>query len=183
MPKQIVIIRHGEKTKDPNNFGLSQKGFARSLYLVDYLKNNEMFSTPDKIYCFNTHNGVNRSKQLIQPFIDKYTIPCDYQFSDDEKGTTALVKDIMSSENDNYNILICWEHNTIPFLIQQISSKFRDFKYWSNDPKHKKTDDDNYTLTVVINNDKLLCTNQSDDFDKDNRKLKHLKKQEVVFKI
>ena len=76
MVKQIIIIRHGEKTSDKQFYGLSQQGLIRSLYLVDYfnnpkvINNEQAYNKPDLIYCFNKHNCINRSKQLMQPLID-----------------------------------------------------------------------------------------------------------------
>lgn len=200
LPKEIIIIRHGEKPKDSNFFGLSQQGLARSVYLVDYflhpveVNNQQIYDVPDLIYCFNTHNGVNRSKQLMQPLIDT-GISYDGDFVDDDTGTTNLVNDLFTSKNINKVLLICWEHSFIPSLIQQIGNKlsngqniYEKFRYWATNPKkgvNNKNDDDLYSLTVVIqtNDLSLKCVNQSDTFTKNNTELKKLDNYSLGFTL
>lgn len=195
-PKQIIICRHGEKPKDTHFFGLSQKGLARSAYLIEYfadpIKINkiEMYNKPDKIYCFSTHDGINRSKQLMQPLIDAHNIPVNTEYNNHKHGTTQLVDELFTPDNDNLTILICWEHNIIPELIQQIGEKidnadFNKIKYWSSNPEKIHTDDDAYSLTFVIEPSakSLIIVNQSDDFSKDDSKLKKLDKYKVLFTL
>jgi len=193
--KQIIIIRHGEKPKDKDCFGLSQKGLARSAYLVDYfadpvsVKGHVMYNKPDKIYCFDEHTGINRSKQLMQPLIDSHHIPYNCEYNDHTSGTTQMVNNIFTNDA-NLIILICWEHNIIPELIQLIGkhidcSNFDKFKCWSDTPEKGKTDEDEYGLTIVINpEDKsLIMIDQSNDFSKNDQLLKKLDNYKIIYKL
>ena len=193
-PKQIIICRHGEKPKDKNYFGLSQKGFARSAYLVDYfanpitVKGKPMYNKPDKIYCFNVHNGINRSKQLMQPLIDSHNIPHSYIYNNHEDGTTEMINELFA-DNGNANVLICWEHKIIPQMIQliaqHIGADFSKFKYWSSEPDKIKTDSAEYALTIVIDptNKTLIVVDQSNDFSKDDQKLRKLDHHKIIYKL
>ena len=196
MPKQIIIIRHGEKTSDKSFYGLSQKGLMRSLYLADYFNNpiehddKPVFNKPDLIYCFNKHKCINRSKQSMQPLIDS-GIPYNCNFDNDEKQTSLLVYDMFNKEHDDRTVLICWEHKIIPSLIQQIGTMisdkpiFKKFKSWSINPTTGKNDKELYSMTVVINIEdmSLKCVNQSTTFNKHITKLKKLDKYEVGFSL
>lgn len=198
LPKQILIIRHGEKPKDKNFFGLSQQGLARSKYLVDYftnpivIKGEQMYEKPEMIFCFDVHDGINRSRQLMQPLIDT-GIPYDDNMNDGKEGTSQLIEEILSEKYENKIVLVCWEHKIIPFLINEIGKKlnnnsFKDFKYWAADPKNgvKGTDDsDLYSMTVVIDPvaNTLKCLNQSTRFDNNDRVLKKAKEYFVMFSL
>ena len=197
-PKQILIIRHGEKPKDKNFFGLSQQGLARSKYLVDYFTNpieidgKQMFEKPDMIFCFDVHDGINRSRQLMQPLIDT-GIPFDDSINNGKNGTSKLVDEIFDDKYENKTILVCWEHKIIPFLVKEIGNKmkidkFKDFKFWAIDPKNgDKHDDDSslYSMTVIIDPtaNTLNCINQSTDFNKNGSVLKNAKNYTISFSL
>lgn len=151
-----------------------------------------MYNKPDLIYCFNKHNCVNRSKQLMQPLIDT-GIPHNCKFNDTDKDTEAIVEELFNASNDSKTLLICWEHKSIPLLIQLIGDKiakntFKNFKYWATNPQNPgngKNDDSLYSMTVIINydNNTLKCINQSDDFDKKVTVLKPADKYTVQYSI
>ena len=200
LPREIIIIRHGEKTEDKNFFGLSQKGLARSIYLLDYFTNpveingKHVYNKPDIIYCFNKHDGLNRSKQLMQPLIDS-GIVYNIESNNDKKGTEQMVDDLFNDKNKDLTLLVCWEHTIIPDLVQMIGKKisgnkniYKKFKYWSTDPakgKHGESDNSLYSLTVVIDplNHTLRCVNQSDNFNKACSLLKKADKYQIGFTI
>jgi hypothetical protein len=203
-PRQIIIIRHGEKPRDKDNFGLSQQGFARSKYLVDYftdpviINGKQMYQRPQMIYCFNTHDGVNRSRQSMQPLIDT-GIQYDDELSNGKSGTQSLVDQIFDDKNQNKTILVCWEHKIIPFLVEEIGkrmsknenqnkNRFKDFNFWALDPKNgEKGENDHslYSMTVIIDltENTLQCINQSTDFNKNSQVLKKEKDYHILFSL
>lgn len=200
LPKQIIIIRHGEKPNDKDFFGLSQQGLARSKYLVDYFSNpiiidgRQMFERPQMIFCFDVHDGINRSRQLMQPLIDT-GIPFVDNINNGKNGTSELVDKIFDDEYENKTLLICWEHKIIPFMVNEIgkklnNDKFNDFKFWAIDPKNgnkHKHDDELYSMTIIIDpltkTNTLNCIDQSNDFGKNNAVLKKIKKYVVLFSL
>jgi hypothetical protein len=192
LPKQIIVIRHGEKPSDDKNPNLSIKGVARSKYLIDYFLNPVIegaYNKPDIIYVYNIHKGANRSRELMQPLID-LKIPYNMDYDDSKKGTHDLVKDVFSKHNDNKTVLICWEHNIIPDIINEIGDNikknlFDKFRSWSNNPTGKKGDDDLYSLTIIIDphNKQLIGINQSDDFSEDHTILNKLSSYNIIFKM
>src|SRR5689334_312871 len=125
IPKQIIIIRHGEKPTNEDDPNLSVFGYARSKYLVNYFLNpviENTYNKPDIIYVYNVHDGINRSKELMQPLIDR-GIPYNMNHDDDKKGTADMVDDVFNKHNKNKTVLICWEHNIIPYMINEVGDR------------------------------------------------------------
>lgn len=168
---KITIIRHGEKTNNDDDHNLSQQGFLRSYYLVNYFKND----LPNMIYCFLTSNNliINRSLQLMLPLILTNKINYNQQFNDEKKDTEKMVNYIFSNSNDTDHILIWWEHLAIPDIINQIGKKINkdyNFKSWSINNYNKNNHDDNklFSLTIEIDTiTKQLNVYSQDDFEKD----------------
>ncbi len=122
MPAQVIIIRHGEK--DPQSFGLTQKGFERAGALAYYLT-----ETPDLLlygppFALFASRPVHRSDEFTTRCIDTlaptaallslpvhspYAPPHDQQLADF----------VLNNKNyDGKNILICWHHTSIKNLIK-----------------------------------------------------------------
>jgi len=199
MPKEIIVIRHGEKPKDKKDQNLSTEGVARSHYLVDYFlhpvvdaNNKPYYDVPQLIYVFNKHKNQNRSAELAKFLIDS-GIPSNANFNDDKKDTLAMVDDLFKSENDDKTLLVIWEHTLIPFLIQAIGSKikknlFHNFNYWSVDPingKKGKDDGHLYSMTVVIDpkNKSAIGVQQSDDFNSTGTVLTDIPEHKILFTL
>lgn len=162
-PKNIYVIRHGEKPNDKDIHELSIKGVARAYYMINYWtnSNNQSIVRPDIIYCFvNSYGLGNRSYQLMLPLIRHSNIPVNTNFKDD-KDEKSMVLHVMSN-NPGKTVLICWEHSNIPLVIGLIydqlfvNNTMRDrYKYWALDPTNgadtkNKDDGDLYSLTILI---------------------------------
>lgn len=192
-PKQIYVIRHGEKPDDKNIPDLTIQGVARAHYLINYWKNQNI-PNPDIIYCYKNGNGLrNRSYQLMTPLATNYNIYINADFEDD-KEEDKMISHVFKN-NPGKIVLICWEHTNIPLIVKLIYDALSDqntqntqntqnamkkqFKYWALDPLHgiikskSKTknadsdnDDDLYSLTVLIdtNTKELTGFSQSNNF-------------------
>jgi hypothetical protein len=191
LPKQLIVIRHGEKNKSAkskDNPGCSKAGLARANYLADFfLTPNSIFQKPDIIYVFQKTKKpdplLNRSVQLATPLIkigQYQPNQVNSEFDDGKGDTTKMVNDIFSPSNAGKVVLCIWEHSEIPNIIQEAGkiiaaaqghSKplFSHFKGWNLDPTKAKDDGDLYSLTVVINTatSNLVAINQSNNFSKD----------------
>lgn len=176
LPRQLIIIRHGEKPTT-GAIGLSPQGIARANYMMKYfgIPQSILYNKPDHVRMFGQHAGDNRSTGLMMPFIQKYSIPHDIQFKDDSTDTLAMVHDTMSGKFVDKSVCICWEHTQIAPLIREfgklimIPNRLSLFKYWSVNPTpDKATKDDGklYNSTIIIDpkTGSLVAVNQSDDF-------------------
>src|SRR5437868_1396817 len=187
LPKQIYIIRHGEKPDDRSIPDLSIQGLARAHYLINYWKNQNL-PNPDIIYCFRNGHGLrNRSNQVMTPLSIIHNIKINSEFKDD-KEEKEMVDHVMKN-NANQIVLICWEHNNIPLVVkfiydilaeQDIDKNImkNNLKYWSLDPengvtvksksksKSPENDHDLYSLTLSIDveSKQLTGLSQSNNF-------------------
>lgn len=202
-PKQIICLRHAEKTADKSFTGASQKGCARAVYLAKLLskpvkiEGKREYRVPEVVYCFNKHSGSNRSVQLIIPFCLRQGILPNIDFSDDDEGTMALVDDIFTEKNNDKVVCIVWEHNHIPMLCQALGERlgcesFRQFQYWGDQPnvgvkvKGKRGNDRNNFYTTVVmtpNKQRLICFSQSNKFDKQAKKLQSLREYRITYHV
>lgn len=120
-PKQIILIRHGEK-KDGNE--LDGKGEKRAKQLVDFFLYDSRtlnFGVPFAIYAMKPHDktGSLRPIETVTPLADKLGLKInkDYQ-KDDVKD---LVKDMFDhSKYGGKLIVVCWEHTLILSIVKEL---------------------------------------------------------------
>ena len=182
LPKQIYIIRHAEKEKNPKFFGCSKRGLARSLFLAGFfLTPSELIFKPDLIYCFNKHKNKNRSVQTATPLykIGQYKPEqLNTQFNNDEEDTAKMLDSMFHPDNAGKIILCIWEHKIIPRIIRSIGDRlgirsFSDFKVWSQKPWKGKDDRSLFSLVIIIETASkvLVACSQGDNFTKDESEL------------
>ena len=126
--KQVVIIRHAEKPEKGDN--LSCKGLNRALELPAVLF--AKFKLPDHIFVPGIKAGksTNQSRmyQTIVPFAVKYNLDIDTRF--DVEDTKPLADAIMETPG---NVLVVWQHNNIPGIIQALGITDKDLKWNDTD--------------------------------------------------
>ncbi len=112
-PRQILIIRHGEKTGDKTDPHLNPRGYARAAALVRLFPSR--FDTPQ--FLFATHQSAhsNREVETIEPLAGALHMRIDSRFADEEYA--ALAKELLSRPvYADKNLLLCWHHGRIPEL-------------------------------------------------------------------
>lgn len=115
---KLVFIRHAERPENGDN--LTCKGLNRSLMLPALLY--QKFGKPSNIYipALKLGDQTKRSRmfQTITPFAVKYnlTINSVYDEEDEKHIGKALLK-------ENGTIIIVWEHNDIPAIVQYLGIK------------------------------------------------------------
>jgi hypothetical protein len=178
LPKQIILCRHVEKPKDPANHGASRKGEARAQYLAQFfLTPNTTFNKPDFIYAFTKKaSGLdNRSYEAMEPLIKIGTYDSDKvntTFGDSKSDSLSMISDVLKNHGGE-TVLICWEHNVLPMMIQSIGQHissddvFHEFQSWNANPSKTETDNELYSLTIVIDVPRkcLTAISQSDNYD------------------
>lgn len=124
---RVVIIRHGEKSRD--GFNLSCQGENRALQLPEVLYRK--FKKPDYVYVPST--GIRnlmahvRMFETIVPFAVKYDLAVNSEFPVD--GYAAMADHVLAKTG---TVLIVWEHIDIPQLAARLGV---------SDPPHWKGKD------------------------------------------
>jgi broad specificity phosphatase PhoE len=119
-PKQVLIIRHGEKPRDPSSIHLSSRGAARARALTSLFQgSSNRFDPPHFLFAARRTKKSNRSVETLQPLSQALELRIDDTYRDDEYG--KLAREIVERSADKYAqkaILICWHHGSIPLIAQ-----------------------------------------------------------------
>ena len=126
--RQVVIIRHAEKPDKGDN--LSCQGLNRALALPAMLYSK--YKLPDHIFVPDMKSGksTNQSRmyQTIVPFAVKYNRDIDTRYSvDDVKNLADAIMKISGY------VLVVWEHDKIPDIVQALGIKDKDLKWKDSD--------------------------------------------------
>jgi phosphohistidine phosphatase SixA len=112
-PKQILLMRHAEKSanaKDPN---LNARGYARAAALARLFP--ARFDTPDFLFATKASQRSNRPVETIAPLARALHLPIDARFADEKFA--SLARDLSShSRYSGKTVLVCWHHGNIPRL-------------------------------------------------------------------
>ena len=121
-PKQVVIVRHGDKLLEDPGQTLSQTGYLRAVALSQYYV-KYFNSVPDIVFAANPMPSYDsfREIQTVAPLVNiasglgnKLTISHPYSVGQED----VMTKEILSNESyDGKNILICWEHGHINSIL------------------------------------------------------------------
>jgi len=110
-PRQILLIRHGEKTGDKTDPNLNPRGYARAAALPDLFAGR--FDTPQFLFATLRSAHSNREVETIEPLARRLHLEIDSRFADEEFA--ALAKELLAKPvYSGKNLLICWHHGRIP---------------------------------------------------------------------
>jgi hypothetical protein len=119
-PKQILIIRHGEKPGDPSaaddaqpDPNLSVKGFERAAALSVYIPST--FPKVDFLFATKKSKHSDRPIETITPLSAAIHEEIDHHFADDDYPALAKLL-LTDSKYAGKRVLICWHHGHIPEL-------------------------------------------------------------------
>ena len=122
-PKEVLIIRHGEKPGDPavdnqaDGPDLSTKGYERAAALAIYIP--ATFHQPDFLFATQPSRHSNRPVETITPLAQALKMTINSNHADDDYQKVA--DDIL--QNSKYagkEVLICWHHGQIPNLAKAL---------------------------------------------------------------
>ena len=133
-PKNIFIIRHGEKSAsvEPTiQYHLNQNGIYRACQIPTLINQLNKIGYPISyiVTCnpcpWNTTDPSMRPQQTISMASFLLNIPMFIygQSSDIDKTVDALFNDDVSNQFNGLNVLICWEHTAIQKLSIAIVDK------------------------------------------------------------
>jgi hypothetical protein len=121
-PKQVVIVRHGDKLLEDPGQTLSQTGYLRAVALSQYYV-KYFNSVPDIVFAVNPSPAYDKFREIqtVAPIVNvaaglgkKLKISHPYSVGQE----AILTEEILSDKSyDGKNILICWEHLHIGKLL------------------------------------------------------------------
>jgi phosphohistidine phosphatase SixA len=112
-PKRILLMRHADKTDDPDNEDLSDAGVERAKRLATYIP--ETFGKPDIIVATAHSKHSDRPKETVEPLADALGLKIQHDF--ENKEFADLVDEIFNDPDyKNKTVVICWHHGNLPAL-------------------------------------------------------------------
>jgi hypothetical protein len=117
LPKQVLLIRHAEKTGSPGDSGLSRRGRARALALVGALP--AQYGDPDVIVaCANVPKST-RPVDTVRPLADRLRLPIEDRWNTQDHQALAQALQTSRAFTDR-RVLVCWRHETLPALARAL---------------------------------------------------------------
>jgi len=112
-PKQILIIRHAEKTGDKADPHLDPRGYQRAAALSRLFP--RQFDTPEFIFASGASAHSNRPIETVTPLVRSLHLKVGSQFANEDY--LQLAKELLSNPLYSHRtVLVCWHHGNIPAL-------------------------------------------------------------------
>lgn len=108
---RIVLMRHAEKTGDPEDIHLSEEGRKRAERLATYIP--QTFGKPDFIVAAARSKRSIRSIETVEPLAAAVGVDVQHDIEDDD--FEKLVGEIFSdAAYRGKTIVVCWHHQKLP---------------------------------------------------------------------
>jgi phosphohistidine phosphatase SixA len=112
-PSRILLMRHADKSVDPDDPDLSPAGIARAEQLATYVP--QTFGKPDFIIATARSKHSDRPAETVAPLANAVGITVQDDISD--KDFENLVDEIfLNPAYRGKTVLICWHHGTLPAI-------------------------------------------------------------------
>jgi phosphohistidine phosphatase SixA len=116
-PRQILLIRHGEKTGDKSDPHLNARGIARAAALHRLFPTR--FETPQLLFATHQSAHSNREVETVEPLARALRLGINSHFADDDYR--ALATELLSKPAyAGRNLLVCWHHGRLPQLAEAL---------------------------------------------------------------
>ena len=120
LPKQILIIRHAEKTGLKTDAHLNPRGYQRAAALVRLFP--ATLETPEALFAARRTPSSNRPVETVTPLANALHLKIDGRFGEDQYA--ALAKAVLSRvAYRGKTVLVCWHHRQIPALAAALGVK------------------------------------------------------------
>lgn len=132
-PKQILIIRHAEKTNDADDIHLSPRGYQRARLLPTLFAPAGRLARPGFLFAAARSKHSNRSVETLEPLAQTLGLPIDHGYDDDEYRD--LARRLKARKYADAVALVCWHHSSIPALAKALGVKAAalPWKTWPDD--------------------------------------------------
>jgi phosphohistidine phosphatase SixA len=109
-PSRILLMRHAEKTGDPEDIYLSEAGTKRAERLSTYIP--QTFGRPDFVFAASRSKRSVRSMETVRPLAAALGVKLHHHIED--RDFEDLVSEIFSNpEYRGKTIVICWHHGKL----------------------------------------------------------------------
>lgn len=127
MPRSatVLVIRHAEKSGDPDDAGLTPAGQARAQAYVAYFQaltlDGARIATPTQLIAAADAPDSRRSRMTLEPLAAALGVEIDTRVSDDH--TKRLVERLRDDARyDGATTLVCWTHKHLPALVEGLGA-------------------------------------------------------------
>ena len=117
MTASLLVMRHGEKSGDPNDPHLTVPGLLRAKKLASYVPST--FGVPTFIFATAISLHSNRPYETVKPLADAADVPIDATFADQDYGALAIKLRTEAQFRDTVGV-VCWHHGNIPSLMNSL---------------------------------------------------------------
>ncbi|MBR1201845.1 MULTISPECIES: hypothetical protein [unclassified Bradyrhizobium] len=114
---RLLIMRHAEKSEDPDDPHLSPAGQRRAQQLATYIPHS--FATPSYLFATARSKHSYRPIETLDPLSFATKISIDDSFADQDYGALAhhlLRKDCF----EGVITAVCWHHGNIPSMMHTL---------------------------------------------------------------
>ena len=112
-PKRIILMRHADKTDDPEDEDLSEAGHTRAEHLATYIP--QTFGKPDFIIATSHSKHSNRPRETVQPLADALGMHVMHDF--ENRDFADLIQEIFDDPDyKGKTLVICWHHGNLPAI-------------------------------------------------------------------
>jgi broad specificity phosphatase PhoE len=119
-PKQILIIRHAEKTGLKDDIHLNTRGYERAEALARLFP--VKFDIPKFLFATRQTVKSDRPVETLTPLAKALGLKIDARFDVDEYA--ALANAVLSgAPYSGKTVLVCWHHGRIPALAAALGVK------------------------------------------------------------
>lgn len=115
--REVLLIRHAEKTGIPGDSGLSDVGLARAMALATILP--ERFGPPDIIIACTSVPSSTRPFDTVRLLAAKLGLPIRDDWNTDDFDELARTIRSHPAYADK-RVLVCWRHKTLPALARSL---------------------------------------------------------------
>jgi phosphohistidine phosphatase SixA len=123
-PSRILLMRHADKSVDPDDPDLSPAGIARAEQLATYVP--QTFGKPDFIIATARSKHSDRPAETVAPLANAVGITVQDDISD--KDFENLVDEIfLNPAYRGKTVLICWHHGTLPAIAALLGAPARSY--------------------------------------------------------
>jgi hypothetical protein len=109
---RLILIRHGEKTDDPQDPGLSGLGLKRAHFLKTYLP--QRFGHLHRLFAAENKPKSSRPVETLEPLAKSLSIEIEQWPTDDVAG---IASKLAKHEGQGHkHVVLCWRHDRMAKL-------------------------------------------------------------------
>lgn len=116
-PKQIYLIRHGEKTGSKTDIHLNARGFERAAALAGLFPTP--LDTPDVLFASKQSARSNRPVETVRPLARALRLAIVAEFANE--AYLALAR-VLLTQYAGKTVLVCWHHGNLPALADALGA-------------------------------------------------------------